>query len=60
MNIFVRFIFRLLPDEFVEDLNDVIMDELDERGLIIWQDDIDSGTVVWAEDLERINKELLN
>lgn len=60
MNIFVRFIFRLLPDELVEDLNDVIMDELDERGLIIWQDDIDSGAVIWAEDLERINKELLN
>lgn len=54
MNIFVRFIFRLLPNEFVEELNDVIMDELGERGLIIWQDDIDSGAVVWEEDIETL------
>lgn len=58
MNIFVRFIFRLLPNELVEELNDVIMSELDKRGLIVWQDDIDSGAVVWGEDLD--NNELLN
>ncbi len=52
MNIFVRFIFRLLPNELVEKLNDVIMDEHGERGLIVWQDDIDSGAVIWGEEAE--------
>ena len=52
MNIFVRFIFRLLPNELVEELNDVIMDELGERGLIVWQEDIDSGAVIWGEETE--------
>lgn len=25
--------------------------ELDERGLIIWAEDIESGAVVWSEDV---------
>lgn len=54
MNIFVRFIFRLLPNEFVEEVNAVSLDELDERGLIVWQDDIDSGAVVWGEDIKTV------
>lgn len=51
MNIFVRFFFRLLPNEFVEQLNAVSLDELDERGLILWDEDIESGAVVWSEDV---------
>lgn len=54
MNIFVRFIFRLLPNEFLEEINDVAMDKLGERGLILWQDDIDSGAVAWEEDIETL------
>lgn len=58
MNTFIRFIFRLLPDEFVEEINTVSLDELDERGLIIWADDVDSGAIIFAEDLEKINNSL--
>ncbi|MGJ5633299.1 hypothetical protein [Nostoc sp. CALU 1950] len=60
MNSFIRFLFRFLPDSFVEEVNAVSLDELDDRGLIIWADDVESGAVLWAEDVERINNELLN
>lgn len=54
MNIFLRFFLRLLPNEFVEELNAVSLDELDDRGLIIWVDDIESGAVAWSEDLDKM------
>ncbi|MEH2321884.1 hypothetical protein [Nostoc sp.] len=60
MNTFIRFILGLMPDEFVEEINAVSLDELDERGLIIWADDVDSGAIIWADDLERINNQLFN
>ena len=41
MSIFIRFIFRLLPDAFVEEVNAVSLDELDERGLIVWAIDVE-------------------
>jgi hypothetical protein len=47
MNSFIRFLFRLLPDEFLEQVNAHSLDELDDRGLIIWADDVDSGAVIW-------------
>ncbi|MEH2411899.1 hypothetical protein [Nostoc sp.] len=34
----------------------VILDELDERGLIIWEDDIENGAVRWAEATELVSK----
>lgn len=32
-------IMKLLPDDFVEEINAASLDELDERGLIIWRDE---------------------
>ncbi|MEH2177989.1 hypothetical protein [Nostoc sp.] len=49
-----------MPDAFVEEVNTISLDELNERGLIIWVEDLDSGAVILAEDLEPINNELLN
>lgn len=60
MNTFIRFSLRLLPDEFVEELNAVSLDELDTCGLILWAEDVDSGAIIFAEDVERINNQLLN
>ncbi|MBD1836142.1 hypothetical protein H6F61_26520 [Cyanobacteria bacterium FACHB-472] len=34
----IELIMRLLPDETVEEINSVSLDELDTRGLIIWAD----------------------
>jgi hypothetical protein len=39
MEVLIRFIIRVLPDEIVEILNAESLDELDKRGLIIWADD---------------------
>lgn len=36
---FLTWLFRFLPDEFVEEVNAVSLDELDDRGLIIWRDE---------------------
>lgn len=36
MNILIRFLFRLLPDAFIEELNAVSLNELDVCGLIVW------------------------
>jgi len=58
MNSFIRFLFRFLPDEFVEEVNAVSLDELDDRGLIIWADDVNSGAVIWAEEMDKDNNEL--
>lgn len=32
-------ILKLLPDDFVSEINAASLDELDERGLIIWRDE---------------------
>lgn len=55
MNTFIRFVFHLLPDWFLEEVNAVSLDELDERGLIIWAEDVDSGAIIFTDDVERIN-----
>lgn len=55
MNTFIRFFIRLLPNEFVEEVNAISLDELDQRGLIIWDSDVESGAVVWSENLEKNN-----
>ena len=34
----IKLIMRLLPNETVEEINRVSLDELDARGLIIWAD----------------------
>jgi len=34
----IELIMRMLPDETVEEINRVSLDELDARGLIIWAD----------------------
>ena len=34
----IELIIQLLPDEVVEEINAVSLDELDARGLIIWAD----------------------
>ena len=34
----IELIIQLLPDEVVEEINAVSLNELDERGLIIWAD----------------------
>lgn len=47
MRIFIRFIFRILPDAFVEELNAVSLDELDARRLIIWAEDVEE----WRDEL---------
>ncbi|MHC5598901.1 MAG: hypothetical protein ACYTXC_23670 [Nostoc sp.] len=47
MSIFIRFILRLLPDAFVEEVNAVSLDELDARGLIIWAEDVEE----WRDEL---------
>lgn len=47
MNTFIRFVFHLLPDWFLEEINAVSLDELDERVLI-----------VWAKDVEKTNNSL--
>jgi hypothetical protein len=47
MSIFIRFIFRILPDAFVEEVNAVSLDELDARGLIIWAIDVEE----WRNEL---------
>lgn len=47
MRIIIRFIFRLLPDKFVEEVNSVSLDELDARGLIIWAEDVEE----WRDEL---------
>ncbi|MBE9106262.1 hypothetical protein IQ229_15370 [Nostoc cf. edaphicum LEGE 07299] len=60
MNSFIRFLFRFLPDSFIEEVNAASLDELDNRGLIIWADDVDSGAVIWAEEMDKDNNELLN
>lgn len=38
MNTFIRFILRLVPDWFLEEINAV---SLDERGLIVWAEDVE-------------------
>lgn len=53
MNIFIRFFIRLLPTEVIEELNDFTHDELHERGLIIYPEDIETGAVICAEDLDK-------
>ncbi|MCC5661207.1 hypothetical protein LC608_30450 [Nostoc sp. XA010] len=58
MNTFFRFIFHLLPDSFIEQVNETSLNELDNRGLIVWEQDVESGAVIWSEDLD--NNELLN
>lgn len=60
MNTFIRFFIRLLPNDFVEEINAACLDQLNERGLIIWADDVDSGAIIWADDLEKINNQLFN
>ena len=47
MSIFIRLIFRLLPDKFVEEVNAVSLEELDARGLIIWAEDVEE----WRDEL---------
>jgi hypothetical protein len=47
MRTLIRFIFRLLPDKFVEEVNAVSLDELDARGLIIWVEDVEE----WRDEL---------
>jgi hypothetical protein len=47
MRTLIRFIFRLLPDKFVEEVNAVSLDELDARGLIIWALDVEE----WRDEL---------
>lgn len=36
MNILIRFLFRLLPDAFIEELNAVSLNEPDVREVIVW------------------------
>ncbi|MGF1979803.1 MAG: hypothetical protein RMY30_030035 [Nostoc sp. CmiSLP01] len=36
MKVLMKLLMRILPDEVVEEINAVSLDELDKRGLIIW------------------------
>lgn len=43
MSILIRLIVRLLPSVLLEEIQDIGLQELDRRGLIIWADD--NGTI---------------
>ena len=39
----IRLFLKFLPNEVVEEINAESLDELDDRGLIIWADDLPPG-----------------
>lgn len=39
MKALITLLMRILPDEVVEEINAVSLDELDKRGLIIWAEE---------------------
>ena len=42
MNWLLKILVRILPDGVVEELNAATLDELDQRGLIIWAEELGS------------------
>ncbi|MBW4564953.1 MAG: hypothetical protein KME32_28365 [Mojavia pulchra JT2-VF2] len=42
MNWLLKILVRILPDAVVESLNAATLDELDQRGLIIWAEEVES------------------
>lgn len=39
INFLIKLILKILPDELVSDINELSLEELDERGWIIWESD---------------------
>ncbi len=39
MKLLMTLLIQILPDELVEEINAVSLDELDKRGLIIWAEE---------------------
>ncbi|MHC0068263.1 hypothetical protein ACWATR_36260 [Nostoc sp. UIC 10890] len=39
MKALITLLMQILPDELVEEINAVSLDELDKRGLIIWAEE---------------------